>query len=117
MFKLIFSFIILLLVSCSLKNEQIKTSNYNNLNCSELEKKQRLYKSQIELLDNNNVNKSKIDNLKYLCFSIVGCFVDGILITGPDIKKYKEKEKKLNELTVILSSLKKLRKKKNCIKN
>ena len=117
MFKLIFSFIILLLVSCSFKNEQIKTSNYNNLNCSELEKKQRLYKSQIELLDNNNVNKSKIDNLKYLCFSIVGCFVDGILITGPDIKKYNEKEKKLNELTVSLSSLKKLRKKKNCIKN
>ena len=68
-------------------------------------------------LNNNNVNKSKIDNLKYLCFSIVGCFVDGILITGPDIKKYNEKEKKLNELTVSLSSLKKLRKKKNCIKN
>ena len=62
-------------------------------------------------------NKSKIDNLKYLWFSIVGCFIDGILITGPDIKKYKEKEKKINELTVSLSSLKKLRKKKNCIKN
>ena len=76
-----------------------------------------LYKSQIELLENNNINKSKIDNLKYLCFSIVGCFIDGILITGPDIKKYKEKEKKINELTVSLSSLKKLRKNKNCIKN
>ena len=39
MYKLIFSLIILLLVSCTSKNKQIEISDFYNLNCPELEKK------------------------------------------------------------------------------
>ncbi len=110
-------FIILIsifLCSCSTTTDKFPLKKLDNLSCNEIFNKISIINSKIIDFKNNKKNYNQIDNIKYLCFSLVGCFIDGVLITAPEIKKNNIEKNKIKNLKIQESYLKNLKSIKQC---